>query len=626
MHATGLQMDRQLLEARRLFREGREVPSGWVRGEVIRSWQRSREYGLAPDDHRIFSPVSRHALRRLQEYRDQLLHYVEPEMERLFKALRGTDWVLACLEAEGWIVRSMTGDRACPDLGRALRAGGNLDETVAGTTGPGCALTERCPSVVTGGEHFLEEAGGFICAAVPLFAPDGELAGVLNASRRHDGRAMGVLEPLALAAREVENRMVENLAGDLRLAVHYRSELTDSPVRGLIHFDRDGRLLGANPVARQLLDLARLEGEGRPVTLERLWGSALPSLRRGAGEPVALACQDGGQLYVRVESAPRPTVAMPRRDAGEAVAGPLYERALKAFRGGVPVLINGETGTGKDRLARWLHERGGAGQGPFVAVNCASIPEGLIESELFGYEEGAFTGARRGGMAGKFEQADGGTLFLDEIGDMPLTLQARLLRVLQDREVTRLGGGRVRPVSFSLLCATLQPLDRAIAEGRFREDLFYRINGLRVALPALRERADLAALMDSLLEEVSPSTPVPRLSPAARRALMAHSWPGNIRELQQALRLGAVLAEGGWIELEHLPAVPHEDAAETAAEPPAGTLDGQTRQAMLAALAASGGNVSAAARRLGIGRATFYRKMRRFGLSRQAGDGLPDRV
>ena len=485
--------------------------------------------------------------------------------------------------------------------------------------------TPGSPSVVTGGEHFLEEASGFICAAVPLFAPNGELAGALNASRCHDGRAMGVLEPLALAAREVENRMVEDLAGDLSLAIHYRSELTDSPVRGLIQFDRDGRLLGANPVARQLLDLARLESEDQPVTLERLWGTAVPSLRRAVGEPVLLACRDGGRLYVRVESAARPRVAVHRVVNGEVVSGSLHERALRAFRGGVPVLINGETGTGKDRLARWLHERGGAGQGPFVAVNCASIPEGLIESELFGYEEGAFTGARRGGMAGKFEQADGGTLFLDEIGDMPLALQARLLRVLQDREVTRLGGGRVRSVSFSLLCATLQPLDRAISEGRFREDLFYRINGLRVALPALRERSDLAALMDSLLEQVAPSTPVPRLTSAARQALMAHSWPGNIRELQQALRLGAVLAEGGWIELEHLPATLQEVAGEPALEPRAGTLEGQTRQALLTALKASGGNVSAAARRLGIGRATFYRKMRRFGLSRHAGQGLQNR-
>ncbi|MBF1801198.1 sigma-54-dependent Fis family transcriptional regulator [Alloalcanivorax profundimaris] len=616
MPATGMQMDRQLLEARRLFEEGREVPPGWVRGEVIRSWQRSRAYGLDPGDRRLFSSVSRQALRHLHEYREQLLDYVAPEMDRLFKALRGTDWVLACLEAEGWVVRSMSGDRACPDLGRALRAGGNLDETVAGTTGPGCALTERRPCVVTGGEHFLEEAGGFICAAVPLFAPDGELAGVLNASRRHDGRALGVLEPLALAAREVENHMVANLAGDLRLAIHYRAELTDSPVRGLIHFDRDGCLLGANPVARQLLDLTRLEAEGRPVTLERLWGKVAPSLRRAAREPVALACRDGGQLYVRVESAARPVVALRRAPAGEAVADPLQARALKAYAGGVPVLINGETGTGKDRLARWLHRHGGARQGPFVAVNCASIPEGLIESELFGYEEGAFTGARRGGMAGKFEQADGGTLFLDEIGDMPLSLQARLLRVLQDREVTRLGGARVRPVSFSLVCATLQALDRAIAEGRFREDLFYRINGLRVALPALRERDDLEALMDALLQEVAPASPAPRLSPAARRALMAHSWPGNVRELQQALRLGAVLAEDGWIEPEHLPAVPRDGGDPPAPAPAPGTLEGQTRRAMLAALSASGGNVSAAARSLGIGRATFYRKMRRFGLER----------
>jgi len=620
MNTTALQLDHQLLEARQLFEEGREVPPHWVRGEVVRSWHRSRESGLVLSDKRLFCSLSSQELRELSEQRETILRYVDKDMDHLFNVLGGTDWVLAFIETQGRVIRSFRGERACDELARVLRVGCNLNEKAAGTNGPGCAITEQRPYIVRGGEHFLEEARNFSCAAVPTFFPDGTLAGVINASRRLDGRNINILETLALAARAIENRMVEDLNGDVRLAVHYAPELTNSPVRGLLHFDKQGLLLGANPAARQLLDISNLEREGVIVTLDDLCNASGLHLQRAAREPVAFRFKDGSQLYVRVEAQPsraasarHQTPAVEYVGTSAEVISPLYQRALKAFSGNVPVLINGETGTGKDVLARWLHRNGSQSKDAFVGVNCASIPETLIESELFGYEEGAFTGARRGGMAGKIEQADGGTLFLDEIGDMPLDMQARLLRVLQDREVTRLGSSRARAVSFSLVCATHHSLDERIQDGLFREDLYYRINGLQLTLPSLRERSDLEKLIDDILCEVAAPSAPPMLSPAAHAALHAYSWPGNIRELQQALKLGVALAEDDCIELDHLPSALRNQAI---SPPVAQTLADQNKQAIIVALRKHDGNLSAAARSLGISRATFYRKMRLLGLDR----------
>ena len=272
-------------------------------------------------------------------------------------------------------------------------------------------------------------------------------------------------------------------------------------------------------------------------------------------------------------------------------------------------------------LARRLHEESERASGPFVAINCSSLPAGLIESEFFGYEDGAFTGGRRGGAAGKFELARGGTLFLDEIGDMPLELQGRLLRVLQERSFTRLGGAR--PIRFDarIVTATHRRLEARVAEGLFREDLFYRIKGVRVCLPALRERADRATLIEAMLAREAAGGAAPRLSTDAMRAQKAYAWPGNIRQMNHVLRLALTLAEGeAEITCEHLP----EEVLETgASDTPSPATHADTGgmclrelelEAVKATMARCGGNVSAAARSLRVARATLYRKLRLFGL------------
>jgi transcriptional regulator with PAS, ATPase and Fis domain len=301
----------------------------------------------------------------------------------------------------------------------------------------------------------------------------------------------------------------------------------------------------------------------------------------------------------------------------------------------IPLLILGESGRGKELLARAVHQDSIRSKQAFVAVNCASIPESLIEAELFGYEDGAFTGARRKGANGRIVQANGGTLFLDEIGDMPLALQARLLRVLQERSVTPLGSQKSVAVDIAVIGATHRNLREMIDAGSFREDLYYRLNGLVVRLPALRDRSDLAAVAQRILLAECPQA-TPQIGAGVMALFRRYAWPGNIRQLANVLRTAAVMAAGeAQITEEHLsddfledvqrpraqapaPVLPATPPAVAAIEPPepaqpveaARTLGEAEIDMIRNAVDAANGNISEASKRLGISRNTIYRKLR----------------
>lgn len=306
-------------------------------------------------------------------------------------------------------------------------------------------------------------------------------------------------------------------------------------------------------------------------------------------------------------------------NTGDPQVAAVIDKVSKVIGHDIPILITGETGTGKELLARAIHNDSPRSNRPFVAVNCASIPETLIESELFGYEDGAFTGARKKGSIGKIQQANGGSLFLDEIGDMPMNLQARLLRVLQERIVTPLGSTKSIPVNVTLICATNRNLREMIAANTFREDLYYRLNGLVVRLPPLRERTDLEVVVNKLLLSDTNGRQH-TISPELMQLFKRHKWPGNFRQIANLLRTAMVMAGNEReIRQEHMPedfledisAMAASDAVANASQIIAahGTLVDVEISLIRKALAEHGGNVSAAARALGISRNTIYRKM-----------------
>ncbi|RBP83901.1 PAS domain-containing protein [Marinomonas rhizomae] len=308
----------------------------------------------------------------------------------------------------------------------------------------------------------------------------------------------------------------------------------------------------------------------------------------------------------------------------------LSSKVTQVASGDVTVLIRGESGTGKELYAHAIHQLSDRAEFPFIKVNCAAIPENLLESELFGYEEGAFTGAKKGGKAGKFQLANGGTLFLDEIGDLPLLMQAKLLRVLQDREVESVGGTRSTPLNIRLITATHRPLESLIESGDFREDLYYRINVVAIDLPPLRERRDdIAKLADFFLQKLSRRTGrrAPKLTVQALTAMLAYNWPGNIRELENVMEAAFYTSHDRKIPLSLLPpqlaqngtSIQENAIQPNLAQPNASSLKEQLNQVerniIKTVLIECGDNRTKVAKQLGISKSTLYEKLDKHGIS-----------
>jgi len=336
------------------------------------------------------------------------------------------------------------------------------------------------------------------------------------------------------------------------------------------------------------------------------------------------------QTRIRVLAAELdPRTGCPRVVGASARFREVLEQAARVAPTATSVLLLGESGTGKEVLARFIHRASARDRGPFVAVNCAALPEHLLEAELFGYERGAFTGATQS-KPGQLEVAAGGTLFLDEIGEMSPASQAKLLRVLQEREFQRLGGTRVQKADVRIIAATNRHLERAIANGQFREDLFYRLNVFPIHLPALRDRRDdVLPLTEAFLAAICRELGRPALgvSKDARQRLLDHHWPGNARELRNALERAGILCDGGVITTAHLslmaaPALPAGRATEPAAGPSvaalpasAEALESMERAMIERALVEARYNKSKAAKAVGLTRRMFYVRLRRYGLA-----------
>lgn len=612
---------RRLREARRALLDAGAAPAGLLDAAVEASWQRSLAHGLEPQGRQLGVPhASAAQLRRAQEQRRQLLAQARPVMEFVHEQIRDAGQLVILADADGMLLEAL-GDTGFADKAArvALRPGANWLEQWRGTNAIGTALAEGRPLMVHGGEHFLERNGFLTCAATPVWGPDGRLLGVLDISGDQRGEHRHALALVRAAGRMLEHQLFEARHGSgLRLRLHGRPEGLGTVVEGLLALDEDGLILGANRAALELLRLpASAIGQ---LPIDQVMEQALGALQQRAG-PQAIEGASG-RLWARLDGArrsPAPGARPPqgdglqRLDSGDATLAEQIGRARRVLGKPIPLLLQGESGVGKELFARACHDSGPRAGQPFVALNCAALPESLIEAELFGYRGGAFTGARREGTPGRLREAQGGTLFLDEIGDMPLTLQARLLRVLQERQVQPLGGGAVVDLDFALISASHQPLRELVRQGRFREDLYYRINGLMVRLPALRERSDLATLVDRLLQDLAPGRSL-SLEPALATAFARHDWPGNVRQLAQVLRTAVALLDDAepLITAAHLPEDLLDELAPAVAPAsmPAEDLRSLAAQRIEQTLRDCHGNVSEAARRLGVSRNTLYRRLR----------------
>ncbi|MDR6156085.1 transcriptional regulator of acetoin/glycerol metabolism [Acidovorax delafieldii] len=639
-----------LRQARQHLLDSGQCPSGLVDERLARSWSRSMAAGLLPTGRppAIDHPSSG-TLRQVLASNPELLAHSRPVMEYLFEQVRHSQSVVVLADRRGMLMHTL-GDPHFVDKAErvALTSGASWHEAHRGTNAIGTALAEACAVEVHGGEHFLERNNFLTCAASPILSATGDLLGILDISGDYRNGHAHALGLVSTAARMIENRLLAaTCKRNIRLHLHSAPEGIGSVAEGIVAVSADGWIVGANRVA--LAQLGLHAGDVGATLLERVLDVRLDDLlshhKRRPQQPQALRTLQGALLFAQVQMdaawvaiPTRPSAAaaaVPQQDAlalldtGDARWRAAADKARRVVGKPIAVLVQGESGVGKEVFARALHASGPRRDAPFVAINCAAIPEHLIESELFGHVAGAFTGARKEGHLGRLREAHGGTLFLDEIGDMPLALQTRLLRVLQERSVTPVGASKAVPVDFALVCATHNQLMQAAEQGRFRQDLYYRINGLTVQLPALRERSDFVALVQRLLADLATEQGLGfevQVAPDLLARLAAYPWPGNLRQLANVLRTAcAMLAEGedtlGW---EHMPddlvqaltAVPTSPRSDAAAGagvdglPASLSLQQLSQAAIDQALQVARGNMSQAARQLGISRQTLYRKLK----------------
>ena len=660
-----------------------------------------RDYSLDPVRVYSPAVISTGDLRGRQVQHEQLIQIASAEMDSLYDQIRGSGYALLLTDASGVILcEKIDATLKTLFRSAGLLIGADWSELHEGTNGIGTCISVDRPVTVHRTEHFRASHIGLSCSGAPIHDPSGSLLAVLDASTV-DARGTHAGQAHTMALVNMSAQLIEKCVflqhhhNTCIVRFHARPELVNLLHDGSLALDQNGNVIAADEMAVRLLAArgrhelvgrpfneifdARIEDLLAPTPLARqaLWPVRdaglgrrfFASLHGGATAPAARATthistpardastRSGASTHVaRARSAPAaqqppcapaqpiPTPRGPARALSlEELAGNdaqmagIIRKASRVANSTLPILIQGPTGSGKECLARALHAASARDARPFVAVNCAALPETLIESELFGYGPGAFTGAKKEGRKGKIVQASGGTLFLDEIGDMPLLLQTRLLRVLEEQEVVPLGAETAIPVDLRVICASNQDLRGMIAGGRFREDLYYRLNGITLELPTLAARADKDALINRFLQDEAGKARSNSIDPAAWYCLTQYRWPGNIRELRNVIRSAFAICDDNVIRLDDLPAemrasqraATPDDEPATPAEPHASThihttdaLARAERETLVTVIRSNHGNLCHSATQLGISRNALYRRLKRHGISINRIDGL----
>jgi sigma-54 dependent transcriptional regulator, acetoin dehydrogenase operon transcriptional activator AcoR len=613
---------------------------------VRRSWQRcTTHHGLEPYHTPPPSVLSQAELKEVCARAGDLIHIARFEIDRLFTHIGCNDYVVLLTDMQG-----ITVDFRCSPVLRSdarksgLHLGAIWSEAEQGTNGIGTCVYEARPLSIIREEHFSARNAALTCTVAPIFAAENRLIGVLDvATERATDHASQVImrNTVAAAAQRIENSYFEHRhVGRALLRLSPYRDFADSAAEARLALAENGTILEAGSNAARFL-----ADEGASIAGREASSLLCVPLQRllGAAAPVEIQTRHGGTLYARIEErqGPRPRVATrsasSRQSTPNIPLGPRYDLtevagsdpamltnadvACRMINRGLPVVISGETGSGKGLFAQALHAASKRSAAPFVTINCAAIPAELIESELFGYRPGAFTGAAAAGFKGRLLQANTGTVFLDEIGDMSLALQTRLLQVLSDGEFTPVGAVQSVALDVAIVSATLHDLPQRVRAGQFREDLFFRLSGVNIAIPPLRQRKDRASLIRKVFEEEASAANTRAVPDDATLALLtAYYWPGNLRELRHMARFAVALAQdrSEVIRQEHLPA-PLGATAQSSSETgsPADTsVDAPNARIIRTALQQVGWNVTAAAALLGISRATLHRKIRKLGLQR----------
>ena len=628
-----------------------QPPTDYVRPIVLRSWEKSLEIGIDPYNTESPNAISGSKLKRLTATNKSLIEIAKPIMEMIEISVKGTGFLTTLSEKSGYVLLVLGQSDILEMAHRNYYLPGcSRSIQHAGTNGIGLCLQEKKPIQLTGCEHFRVKHHDWTCSTAPILNSRGNILGTITLSGHSYGRHQHTLALVTAAAKSIETQLREyELIEEKQLLDSLVSSIFDSITDGLIALDSNLSITHMNSQSQKMLSINmenalghRLDGI---IQSDETLLSALRTNYRISnkeidfncnGDPRTFVCsidpiQDAsnqilGKIITLVKK--RDVINITKKFGGnyakyefgdikgnDANLKKQVELAKITAKTNSRVLLFGESGTGKELFAQAIHNHSDLREGPFVALSCATIPHDLFESELFGYRQGAFTGARQDGMIGKFELAHNGSLFLDEINALPLNIQAKLLRVLQQQEITRLGDTRSIPINVRVIAATNTDLLDEVENHNFREDLYYRINVIEIIIPPLRSRkGDIDLLIDIFIDRLCQKLAINKseISNELLDILRAYEWPGNVRELENCLERAVTLSQGDTIQKQHLPIRIVKKLNRKGND--STSIQDSYKSMIINALKRCDGNASQAARELNIARSTLYRKMEEFAI------------
>ncbi|HAS6974757.1 TPA: GAF domain-containing protein [Vibrio parahaemolyticus] len=570
------------------------------------SWIRSEQAGLKqrrrPEDIRVTPATLQDRRHQLNFLLETVTQFALPLFNQLFAH---SDSRLILTDADGVIIGSWGQPKFREKLTEiALSSGACWQEKVKGTNAIGTAIIEAKPVSVIGDQHFIQHHRFISCSANPIFDHLGHLIGVLDITseqKKHDFSTQVLVQNMV---QQVENQLLNLIPqGHIRVDLACEKGLLNSGWQGIIIANEDGQILAHNQVASQLLSQQNVIGQSLDDILSI----------QSTDHPFVFKTKPLTDKKVKSRS----VTASNDLHYGDSTVEHCWQQANRVIDKDISLLILGETGVGKNEFVKALHKNSQRKTGPLVSVNCGALPKDLVESELFGYVAGAFTGANSKGYQGKIRQAHKGILFLDEIADLPLEAQSRLLHVLQDKTVLPVGSNQSVQVDTQIIAATHKDLDSLVSEGLFRQDLYYRLNGLIIELPRFEERDDKQQLIENIHRRHAESEQ--QLCPHLLSLMLSYSWPGNLRELDSLIKVSALMAQGEeTLELAHVPThlskkLSQAQDVATAAEPTL-KLRATVEDKLLKTYQANQGNISKTSRMLGVSRNTIYRKLKSLGI------------
>ncbi|HZK02217.1 MAG TPA: sigma-54-dependent Fis family transcriptional regulator [Anaerovoracaceae bacterium] len=650
----------RLVEAWEKFIASESYDYSFIRPEILDSWKRSRSYLVDPYRSKTTILPPEELKSRIKSNR-LLIEISRPYMEKLYSVVKGSGFYLLLIDKDGYIL-DLIGDKDIIDHGRIyskLVVGANRSEQFAGTNAIGTGLELLKPIQIWGNEHYIKHHKDYSCSSSPIFNTEGELLGCLNITGRSTESHPHTLGMIISAVDGISNELkIRNACLEIEKVSNQRNRIIETMPSGLVLLNRDDQIIQANTTALSMLRIKNENIIGKDIfsvlhfddndnneilttqsynkemnlslvdtpNVHLKFNVSIDSVFDSDGDRdgTVLRFNETKRIHKLVNqiSGYKSSFTFDSIIGDSHIVRKMIQTCERAAKSDSNILILGESGTGKELVAQSIHNASRYASGPFVAINCGALPKGLVESELFGYEKGAFTGAKKDGNPGKFELADGGTIFLDEIGDMPLDVQVTLLRVLETREIVRIGGKYPKPIDVRVIAATNRDLTAAIEEKTFRDDLFYRLNVFTVEVPPLKDREeDIRLLTDYFVNSLcAPKGINKTVSEDVYSIFKHHHWPGNIRELENIIERAINISDETEIRPDHLPDYLLQTSADVNRTMQARShrarenlnLESTGYQLMISSLEKSEGNIKKAAELLGISRRTLYRRLEKY--------------